>query len=168
MDHEKHFSFIIVLCIYAISIKLDCKLYELKREQLFAKLEGLLEKRVGSYTKNNLCNILLFTSYPTKSKSSKYPKWQSKIFLFWHVLFNYFLWWYQVWLPAIEAPHFQTHPIPLPYNHHDSFVILWSNSLPTFSFNLQNSWLTSTFIVQAIIQQVNNTALDTTFVLKRT
>ena len=70
MDHEKHFSFIIVLCIYAISIKLDCKLYELKREQLFAKLEGLLEKRVSSYTKNNLCNILLLGEKPQEPEKS--------------------------------------------------------------------------------------------------
>ena len=49
--------------------------------------------------------------------------------------------------------------------HHDSFGILWSNFTFHF-FNLQNSWLTSTFIVQAFIQQINNTALDTTFIFK--
>ena len=32
---------------------IDCKLYELAREQWLAKLEGLLEKRVSSYTKTN-------------------------------------------------------------------------------------------------------------------
>merc|ERR1712055_865059 len=43
---------------------LDCKLYEQAREQLFAKLEGLLELRVSKYTKTNLCDILLFGEKP--------------------------------------------------------------------------------------------------------
>ena len=43
---------------------LDCKLYEQAREQLFTKLEGLLELRVSKYTKTNLCDILLFGEKP--------------------------------------------------------------------------------------------------------
>ena len=43
---------------------IDCKLYELAREQLFEKLGGLLEKRVSSYTKTNLCDILLYGEKP--------------------------------------------------------------------------------------------------------
>ena len=43
---------------------IDCKLYELAREQLFVKLGGLLEKKVSSYTKTNLCDILLYGEKP--------------------------------------------------------------------------------------------------------
>lgn len=43
---------------------LDCKLYDDARVQLFTKLDGLLEKRVSSYTKNNLCEILLSGEKP--------------------------------------------------------------------------------------------------------
>ena len=32
--------------------------------QLFEKLNGLLEKRVSTYTKSNLCDILLFGEKP--------------------------------------------------------------------------------------------------------
>ena len=43
---------------------LDCKLYDDARVQLFTKLDGLLEKRVSNYTKNNLCEILLSGEKP--------------------------------------------------------------------------------------------------------
>ena len=43
---------------------IDCKLYEQARVQLFVKLDGLLEKRVSTYTKSNLCDILLFGEKP--------------------------------------------------------------------------------------------------------
>ena len=43
---------------------IDCKLYDQARVQLFEKLNGLLEKRVSTYTKSNLCDILLFGEKP--------------------------------------------------------------------------------------------------------
>ena len=41
-----------------------CNLYVHAREQMFAKLDGLLEMRVSKYTKTNLCDILLFGEKP--------------------------------------------------------------------------------------------------------
>ena len=59
---------------------LDCKLYEQAREQLFTKLEGLLELRVSKYTKTNLCHILLFGEKP-----HLHEKYQHNKFIFFAV-----------------------------------------------------------------------------------
>ena len=53
---------------------IDCKQYDLAREQLFTKLGGLLEKRVSSYTKTNLCDILLFGEKPHLSEKYQHNK----------------------------------------------------------------------------------------------
>ena len=43
---------------------LDCKLYDHARAQLVHKLEGLLENKLNSYSKKNLCQILLCGEKP--------------------------------------------------------------------------------------------------------
>ena len=43
---------------------IDCDMYTHLRVQLFSKLDGLLERKVSSYTKTNLCHILLFGEKP--------------------------------------------------------------------------------------------------------
>ena len=43
---------------------LDCMLYHQARGQLFQKLEGLLERKPSTYTKKNLCQILLCGEKP--------------------------------------------------------------------------------------------------------
>ena len=59
---------------------IDCKLYEQAREQLFTKLDGLLEMRVSKYTKTNLCHILLFGEKP-----HLHEKYQHNKFIFFAV-----------------------------------------------------------------------------------
>ena len=43
---------------------IDCKFYQLARDQLFTKLDSLLEMRVSKYTKTHLCQILLHGEKP--------------------------------------------------------------------------------------------------------
>ena len=43
---------------------LDCKLYDHARVQLFQKLDGLLERKPSTYTKQSLCHILLCGEKP--------------------------------------------------------------------------------------------------------
>ena len=45
------------------------------RTQLFAKLEGLLEKRVSKYSKANLFHILLFGEKPHLSEKYQHNKY---------------------------------------------------------------------------------------------
>ena len=53
---------------------IDCKLYKQAREQLFTKLDGLLEMKVSKYTKSNLCDILLFGEKPHLSEKYQHNK----------------------------------------------------------------------------------------------
>ena len=108
------------------------------------------------------------------NKCSKYPKWQLKYSNFWYALFNYFLWLYQLWSPRIGAPHFQTSPHPFSIQRCECscdcfviFMIIFS-FFDTILIFISTTWLTSTVILKAIIQQVNKTALATTFVFKCT
>ena len=54
---------------------IECNLYVHAREQLFAKLDGLLEKRVSKYSKANLAHILLFGEKPHLSEKYQHNKY---------------------------------------------------------------------------------------------
>ena len=54
---------------------IDCNLYVHAREQLFAKLDGLLENRVSKYSKANLAHILLFGEKPHLSEKYQHNKY---------------------------------------------------------------------------------------------
>ena len=54
---------------------IDCNLYVHAREQLFAKLDGLLEKRVSKYSKANLSHILLYGEKPHLSEKYQHNKY---------------------------------------------------------------------------------------------
>ena len=53
---------------------IDCDMYTHLRVQLFSKLDGLLERKVSSYTKTNLCHILLFGEKPHLSEKFLHNK----------------------------------------------------------------------------------------------
>ena len=54
---------------------IECNLYVHAREQLFAKLDGLLENRVSKYSKANLAHILLFGEKPHLSEKYQHNKY---------------------------------------------------------------------------------------------
>ena len=54
---------------------IECNLYVHAREQMFAKLDGLLEKRVSKYSKANLSHILLFGEKPHLSEKYQHNKY---------------------------------------------------------------------------------------------